>query len=125
MGQRKILIVDDDPFACDILRKFLLGKGYRVTMTHKSDQVLAIYRQEWPDVVLLDIRMPGKDGLEVLRELKAMDPKSNVIIVSAIREDSVINRAKAEGALDYVKKPINPHLLEQLLVSIEYYILQK
>jgi response regulator of citrate/malate metabolism len=54
-----------------------------------------------------------------------MDPKSNVIIVSAVREDGVINRAKAEGALEYVKKPINPHLLEQLLVSIEHHILQK
>ena len=125
MSVRKILIVDDDPFACDILRKFLVGKGYQAVLTYRSDNATALYRQEWPDVVLLDIRMPGKDGLEILQEIKAMDPRANVIIVTAVRDDAVAKRAKAEGALEYVKKPINPHILEQLLRMIDHFVLQR
>lgn len=125
MSVRKILIVDDDPFACDILRKFLVGKGYQAVLTYRSGNATALYRQEWPDVVLLDIRMPGKDGLEILQEIKAMDPRANVIIVTAVRDDAVAKRAKAEGALEYVKKPINPHILEQLLRMIDHFVLQR
>lgn len=125
MSVRKILIVDDDPFACDILRKFLAGKGYKAVMTYKSDTATALYRQEWPDVVLLDIRMPGKDGFEILQEIKAMDPRANVIIVTAVRDDAAARRAKAEGALEYVKKPINPHILDKLLRMIDHFVLQR
>ncbi len=125
MSLRKIMIVDDDPFACDILRKFLAGKGYNVVVTYRSDAALGIYRQERPDVVLLDIRMPGRDGLEILQELKALDPKANVIIISAVREERVMERAKAEGALDYVKKPIVPQKLEQLLTSLNHYVFRR
>jgi two-component system chemotaxis response regulator CheY len=122
MGVRKILIVDDDPFACDILRKFLAGKGYQAVVTYQSKNASAVYSHERPDVVLLDIRMPGKNGLETLQEIKAMDPGACVIIISAVRDSGVVKEAKYIGALEYLKKPVSPHRLEQLLVSIEHSI---
>lgn len=69
MGARKILVVDDERLFCNLLCEFLEKKGYSVTMAHSGDKGLAAYRQERPTLVLLDILMPGKDGLETLREL--------------------------------------------------------
>ncbi len=122
MRLRKILIVDDDPFACDVLRKLLMTKGYQVAVSYRSEEALSMYASERPGLVLLDIRMPGKPGLETLRDIKAFDPKANVIIVSAVRDDHVAREARAEGALEYLKKPVNPHHLEQLLVAIDHSI---
>lgn len=119
MKLKKILIVDDDPFACDILRKLLADKGYDPVVTYQSRNALAVYKQERPDVVLLDIRMPKQNGLETLEEIKALDPRACVIVVSAVREEATVKKALAMGALDYIKKPVSTHRLEQLLVTIE------
>ncbi|MDV2504709.1 MAG: response regulator, partial [bacterium] len=80
----KILVVDDEEFFCRELRRFLEGKGYNVLEAYSGDEALEVYRQERPDVVLLDIRMPGKDGLETLKELKELDPEASVIMVTAV-----------------------------------------
>ena len=102
----KILVVDDEIAVCKQLRKFLEHSGYRV---------VAAYKQESPDIVLLDIRMPGKDGLQTLKELKTLDPEASVIMVTAVNEEDLALQAMAEGAFDYITKPINPEYLELVL----------
>lgn len=114
---RKILVADDEPFICSVLRKFLEGKGYSVVEAHGGEEALAAYRQERPDVVLLDMRMPGKDGLETLRELKQLDPEASVIMVTAVHEELVGKVAMQEGAFDYITKPIDPEYLETALMT--------
>ena len=106
---KKVLIVDDDPDFCDVLRDFLRSKGFEVAITLSGERALLAYMQEIPDVVLLDIQMPGPHGLEILRELKVLDQGANVIIVTAIEDDEIVMRAMAEGALDYIIKPVNPY----------------
>lgn len=112
---RKILIVDDEPFVCKALRKFLERKGYSVAEAHDGDEALEAYRQEKPDVVLLDIRMPGKDGLETLRELQAFDPKAIVIILTALHEKELAKQALADGAFEYITKSVSLDALELTL----------
>jgi DNA-binding NtrC family response regulator len=115
---RKVLVVDDDPQACDILRKFLVGKGYNTVEAYSGDKALAVFSQERPDAVLLDIVMPGMDGVETLRELKDLDPSVNVIMVTAVQDEEVAKQAKVDGALEIMNKPINVYRLENLLTSI-------
>ncbi|MFQ5875170.1 MAG: response regulator, partial [Dehalococcoidia bacterium] len=112
MMQYEVLVVDDDPSFCKVLRKFLVGKGYNVLEAHSGDEALDTYRQERPDLVLLDIRMPGKNGLETLRELMALDPKASVIMVTAVHEEWHAIQAMTEGAFEYITKPINFNYLE-------------
>ncbi len=114
---KKILIVDDEPDFCDALGDFLGVKGYSVFKTHNGDQALAVYKQERPDVVLLDVNMPGKDGLETLRELKALDPGASVIMVTAIEESEIAKQAMNEGAFDYITKPVDHNYLEIVLMT--------
>ncbi|MDV2495919.1 MAG: response regulator [bacterium] len=114
----KILVVDDEPDFCEALGDFLGAKGYSVLEAHDGDQALEVYRQERPDVVLLDIRMPGKDGLETLRELRAFDPEAKVIMITAVPEEELDEQSTAEvedGTLDYITKPFDPHSLERTL----------
>jgi two-component system chemotaxis response regulator CheY len=118
----KILVVDDEPDFCDTIGDFLGAKGYSVLKAHDGDQALEVYRQERPDVVLLDVRMPGKNGLEALLELRAFDPEARVIMITAVPEIELDEQAIAaveEGTLDYIIKPINPDSLERTLSILE------
>lgn len=109
--QNKILLVDDEPSVCRMLRQFLESKDYSVGETYNGDEALEAYSQERPDVVLLDVRMPGKDGIETLQDLMAFDPRASVIMVTAAREEDLARQALAEGAFDYITKPIDPDYL--------------
>jgi len=83
--------------------KYPIDKGYNVLEAHDCDQALAVYKQEGPDLVLLDMRMSGKGGLETLRDLQAFDPEARVIVVSAVQEEELDRQAVAEdysGTLD-------------------------
>ncbi|MFQ5893226.1 MAG: response regulator [Nitrospinota bacterium] len=114
---RKIMVVDDERSVCRALRKFLERKGYRVVEAYNGHEALELYKRERPKVVLLDIRMPGKNGLEVLRELKAHNPKARVIMVSAVQEEEIVLKAMNAGAFDYITKPINRDHLETALMN--------
>ncbi len=113
----KILVVDDEPFVCKALRKFLERKGFEVEEAHGCDEAVESYKMERPDMVLLDVRMPGKDGLETLRELCALDPKAVVIMLTAIQDMELAKRALTEGALEYINKSVNLEALELTLKS--------
>lgn len=112
----KILIVDDEPSFCKMLRRFLEQRGYEVVQALNGDDAVSIYDKEWPDAVLLDIKMPGKCGLETLGELKAIDPDINVIMLTAVQDEDIVNQAMAEGTFDYITKPVDPNYLELCLM---------
>ncbi len=114
----KILVVDDERAVCKELRLFLEDKGYSVVEAYSGDEALAAYARESPDVVvLLDVRMPGKDGVETLHELKELDPDASVIMVTAVHEEDIAKKAMSEGAFEYITKPIDREYLEMALTT--------
>ncbi len=114
---QKILLVDDEPSVRRELRKFLEGKGYDVVEASSGDEGVEVYRQERPDVVLLDMMMPGMSGLLALRELKALDPEASVMMVTALHQEELVKQAMDEGAFDYITKPIDRDYLEVALMT--------
>ena len=115
---KKILIVDDEPDFCDALRDFLQSKGWETVIALSGEEAISVYTRENPNVVLLDILMPGKDGVETLRELKALDPSANVIMVTAVKEDEIAKQAMNEGAFEYITKPVDQNYLELVLMTM-------
>ena len=115
--ERKVLVVDDEPLFCKKMSRFLVGRGYCVEEAHDGEQALDAYRKNRPDVVLLDLRMPGRDGLDILRELKAFDPTASVIILTAAQEQELVSKARAYGAIDYITKPVDLENLDSSLSS--------
>ena len=109
MKKPLVAIVDDDaPFA-SYLRTFLSLRGYEARCYTRGDELLAAIKQaEGPDVVLLDVMMPGLDGLATLRALKTSRAETQVIMLSGRNHASTIVEAVRLGAADYVVKPDDP-----------------
>ncbi len=113
-----ILLVDDEPKLLDLLRQFLESHGFRVVAQAGSGQeAIEQLKRHAPTVVLLDVKMPGMDGLATLRQLKAIQPAVTVIMVTAVEEEDAMEEALALGADDYILKPVNTDYLETLLLS--------
>ncbi|HQH73964.1 MAG TPA: response regulator, partial [bacterium] len=83
MARKKILIVDDEIGIQNLLSRVLKGEGYDVRAAGNGDQALEMAQEDFPDLVLCDIKMPGKDGIEVLAELKKLSSKIEVIMLTA------------------------------------------
>lgn len=103
----KILVIDDETDVRMILRLELEAEGYDVVEASSAAQGLTLVHQEQPDVVLLDLRMPGLDGWDVLRILHERDelPGLPVVVLSAHASDDSVARALEIGAAAYVRKP--------------------
>jgi len=106
----KILIIDDDMKLRNLLREYLEGYNHDVLTLGDSLQASQTVRSESPDMVILDIMMPHKDGLEVLREIRAVS-RVPVIMLTAKGEDADRIVGLELGADDYLPKPFNPREL--------------
>ena len=114
-----IAIVDDDSGFASYLRTFLSLRGYEARCYTRGDELLASMKQsEAPDAVLLDVMMPGLDGLATLRALKASRPEAQVIMLSGRNQASTIVEAVRLGAADYVVKPDDPEGLGEIALDV-------
>lgn len=113
---QRVLIVDDAIVVHFILTHVLTQAGYEVAgVAEDGERAIEMLRSIKPDIVLLDIGIPKKDGIEVLQVIKAEAPSARVVICSAVRLDQRIEEAMQLGADGYVVKPIDPgHLLSLL-----------
>ncbi|MET7417515.1 response regulator transcription factor [Dactylosporangium sp. NPDC005555] len=110
MGQR-VLVVDDDPTVSDVVRRYLEREGFTVELAGDGQRALDAYAAERPDLVVLDLMLPGIDGLEVCRRLRAQDRTLPVIMLTALGEESDRVLGLEIGADDYVTKPFSPREL--------------
>ena len=107
-GERvRVLAVDDDPQALRYVRDALASAGYTPVVTGDPGEALRLVAEEKPDLVLLDLMLPGTDGIELMKDILAAGD-APVIFVSAYGRDEVIARAFDMGAVDYVVKPFSP-----------------
>ncbi|HWP79198.1 MAG TPA: response regulator transcription factor [Candidatus Acidoferrum sp.] len=106
MDNLKILVCDDDKNICELLRLYLVKEGYAVCLATSGDEALEVFEREHPDLVLLDIMMPGKDGWQVCRELRKTS-QVPIIMITAKGEtfDKVLGLEL--GADDYIVKPFD------------------
>jgi len=116
---KKLLSIDDSGFERKVLKN-ALEEEFEFIEAENAEEGLEEYSEERPDVVLLDIRLPDRDGIEVLKELTEKYDNPNVIMVSIVREEETKQKAKEMGATDYVEKPVEEdELLETVKASLE------
>ena len=114
--KKKILVVDDEPTICRTCFKILTDVGYDVKTLLSGSEVLPFIAKEMIDVILLDLKMPGIDGLEVLKEVRQVTPDTAVIVITGYATvDSAVEAMKL-GALDYIAKPFTA---DELTIRIE------
>jgi len=112
---RKVLIVDDEKSIRDSLEKLLSYEDYAVMTAPEGRSAIETVRDEIVDIVLLDIKMPGMDGIEVLEELKRIDQHLPVIIISGHGNIETAVRATKLGAYDFIEKPVD---LDRVLLAV-------
>jgi CheY-like chemotaxis protein len=114
-----ILVVDDNHDNAEIIRQYLEVRGYPITVAYSGDEALAVFEQVKPALVLLDVMMPGRDGWETCRLMKAhptLGRKVRIVMVTALDEWSDKREALQTGADDYVEKPFD---LPKLAVTVQ------
>jgi two-component system nitrogen regulation response regulator GlnG len=111
----QILIVDDEEAVCWALKKALTAEGHRVAVTASAEEAFVQAEKQTPDAIILDVRLPGLDGLSALGRLRALSDDAPVIVVTAFGNLSTAVRAVEGGAFDYLAKPFD---LEQALETV-------
>jgi DNA-binding NtrC family response regulator len=121
-----IHVIDDEPVIHDVLRELLTSEGYEVESSSSGEEALGKFPSQAYDVVLLDLLMPGMDGIEVLRRIKKIDPMAAVIMITAFGSVESAIAAMKIGALDYIQKPFkHDDLLLTLARAVERRRLQE
>ena len=103
----KVLIIDDERPIRETLEMFLREKGYEVVTSGDGEGGLEAVRRERPEIVILDIRLPGMDGLEVLRRIKEAGEGVHVIVITAYHDAETTKQAMELGAYKYIHKPLD------------------
>jgi CheY-like chemotaxis protein len=110
-----LLVVDDQPEVADVLRDLFEEHGYSVTCALNGRDALVLASLSRPDAVVLDIRMPERDGPEVLGDLLALDPSLTVVMLSGTDDEELACALLKAGAFDYVRKPFMLDNLQQVV----------
>jgi two-component system, chemotaxis family, chemotaxis protein CheY len=111
-----ILIVDDTPLARKTLRRSFEGHGYHVVEAGSAEEAIRVYREEWPDVVTMDMLMDGLNGIVAIQALKRIDRHAKVVVCSATSDQAFVSGAASLGVEAYLNKPVDP---ERLLATIK------
>jgi DNA-binding response OmpR family regulator len=117
-----IMVVDDEPMVRNLLSQFLTLRGYRVCPAKDGPDALSLLKQEHPQLVILDVYMPGMNGVDVLRQLRANDYKGAVIALSASQDEELLQEMLELGSVDIMGKPVD---LDRLAMMVEVSLVMK
>ena len=111
----KILVIDDEQGIRNLLDTLLRRKGYDVVLAESGSKGLELFRRERPDVIVLDLIMPEMTGLAVLRQIRSLDPKKPVIVLTGAGTAEAEQQVRALGVTEYVEKEFSLHRLGDAL----------
>lgn len=113
----KILVVDDEYSVIEALAEYLRMRGYEVLRAGRGDEALSLLQQARPGVMLLDIRLPGMSGMEVLRKARALDPQAQIIMITGLDDQNLRKEALEIGAVGFAFKPLDVQALERIITA--------
>ncbi len=115
----RILVADDASFMRQMIREIIESEGHEV-IAEASDGVEAVeaYKEHQPDLVMMDIVMPRRSGIDAVRGLVQMDPNACVVMCSALGQESLVTEALQAGAKDFIVKPFKPELVSSTIRKV-------
>jgi DNA-binding response OmpR family regulator len=113
----KLLIVDDEPDVREFAKKFFIKRKLQVATAATGEEALKQAEEFKPDLALLDVRLGGIDGLEVLKKIKEINSNIRVIMVTGVNDAEVMQKAKDLGAINYIHKPLILSELEKIVMN--------
>ncbi|MDB5089563.1 MAG: hypothetical protein JWR09_3557, partial [Mucilaginibacter sp.] len=113
-----VVIVEDDKNFADILHDYSRDHGYKSIMVYEGTDAVEVIKENQPDAVILDIMLPGKDGWQILKELKQDELTMHIPVHLMSAGEAAANRVRREGAISFLKKPIDTGTLDKLFIDI-------
>ena len=105
---KRILIIDDDTDTCQLLSSYLAKKGFETDISFSGHKGIEKYKELLADIVLCDYRLGDREGSDVLKEVKRLNPKAKVIIITGYSDIKTAVKVMKQGAFDYIAKPLIP-----------------
>ncbi len=115
---RTILIVDDSAFTRSIHKRIIEAQGYRTLEAEAGTEAVDLYGRESPDLVMVDLLLPDMDGMEVIREIRKIDPEARLVVCSTDKQRYRKQEARELGVRGYFSKPVDPEALAETLTEI-------
>jgi PAS domain S-box-containing protein len=113
-----ILVVDDEEIICDVIKESLSISGHNVIIANSGETAIELVKKNHFDVIFINFTMPGKSGLDLLREIKTLSPNSIIVIVSGRAEENISDRVIAEGAFSFIHKPFTLQQIQNTVARI-------
>ena len=113
----RVLVVDDEIAVCDLLKDFLTLKGYEVYTASDGYTAINKAKEVYPHLVMLDIVMPGVSGIKVLKEIKKLNPKIGVLMITTVPDQGIITESIDLGAYDYIRKQMDLKHVENIVMK--------
>ncbi len=107
MSKSTILIVEDDKTLLDVESKLLSLAGYSVTTAQTAEDALEMLKQKSPDILLTDLTLPGMSGIDLIKELKKINPGVKAILSSGFEQDERVQQVLKQGIKDFIQKPFD------------------
>jgi YesN/AraC family two-component response regulator len=119
-----ILIIDDELPTLQMLSLYLEACGHNVLTAENETQGLEVFKREQPPIVLTDIKMPGRDGLDVLRQIKSLSPRTEVVVITGHGDKALAQQALDLKASAFFNKPLDTEALDRAIKEIEQRLTQ-
>ncbi len=114
---KKIVIIDDEPEICKAVTEYLNDVGYSAFYALNGEDGLKVIEKEFPRLILLDIGLPGMDGIQIMREINSRFPHVAVIVLSGHKDNETVAKMIELGACEYITKPINLETLANQFIK--------
>jgi len=115
----KILTVDDSAFMRNIVKNALTGTSVgEISEAGSADEAVAKFKEKQPDLTFMDIVMPGKTGLDALKEIRAINPNAKVVMCTSVGQEKIVEEAVNAGAYDFITKPFKPEEIKNVVAKI-------
>lgn len=115
---KKILVVDDADFMRGSLRLIFESENYLVLEAEDGYQAVKMYAEQQPDVVTMDINMPGKTGIDAIKEIKEIDPNAKIVVVTSMGTEFMIRDAIQSGAANFIIKPFDEKQIKEVVKKL-------
>lgn len=115
---KKLLIVDDSEFMRRSLKLIFENESFEVIEAEDGYEAVKLYKECSPAVVTMDINMPGKTGIEAIKEIKAVDPAAKIIVVTAMGTEEMIRESIQNGAANFIIKPFEEEQIKEVVKKL-------
>jgi two-component system, NtrC family, response regulator AtoC len=113
----QILVVDDETIVRDLLKRYFTSLNYQVMVAQSAEQMLNILETNCPNLILLDLQMPGIGGLQAIPKVRALYKNVPIVVLTAVSDEITARQALESGATDYVTKPVDLSTLKRVLMT--------